>query len=133
MSIHLATVDLKRLNHSGAPVASARKPSAMAAAVINSLRDLPHNLRKASTNDSPSRATPSNHSTHRASISRRESHADRKQHENEKKAILHWKGDKKTLKPDDIVKRGEEKHVGFSSRRLVKDDFELLKTLGTGE
>jgi hypothetical protein len=106
----------------------------MAAAAINHLRDLPHKLRKASTtNDNAAPTSPTgggNH--HRASISRKESRQDHKQHEHEKQQILHWEADKHTLKPEEIVKRGEEKHVGFSSHRLTVEDFDLLKTLGTG-
>lgn len=105
----------------------------MAAAAINHLRDLPHKLRKASNNDSSSPASPSGGNGNRhGSLARKESRQEHREHENERKQILHWEADKHTLKPEEIVRRGEDKHVGFSSHRLNVNDFHLLKTLGTG-
>jgi protein kinase A len=96
----------------------------MAAAAINHLRDFPHKLRKHESHDEATHQHPNN--------AHHESHHEHHQHEEEKKQILNWEREKHTLRPDEIVKRGAEKHVGFSSERLRCDDFDLLKTLGTG-
>ena len=105
----------------------------MAAAAMHSLRDLPHKLRKASQSNSNDPPMPSSQSTRHPSLTPTESRQERHEHEHEKKQILHWEADKHTLAPEEIVKRGEDKHVGWSSHRLRLDDFELLKTLGTGQ
>lgn len=103
----------------------------MAAAAMHTLRDLPHKLRKASQSNNNDPPTPSQPRRH-ASITPTESRQERHEHEHEKKQILHWEADKHTLAPEEIAKRGEDKHVGWSSHRLRLDDFDLLKTLGTG-
>jgi hypothetical protein len=105
----------------------------MAAAAINHLRDLPHQLRKASTTNDTAGTTSPTGGNRKPSVQRRESRQESKQHDLERKQILHWEADKHPLKPEEIAKRGEEKHVGFSSHRMTVDDFDLLKTLGTGE
>jgi type IV secretory pathway VirB9-like protein len=96
----------------------------MAAAAINHLRELPHKLRKReSSDDSAKDQQKPQYNSPEA----------QQQHEEEKRQILSWENEKHALRPEDIVKRGEDKHVGFSSERLRCDDFDLLKTLGTGE
>ncbi|KIW04520.1 uncharacterized protein PV09_04275 [Verruconis gallopava] len=100
----------------------------MAAAAINTLRELPHKLRKASSEEVSGARRESHHSPKPPHESRHE----RKEHEQERNQILQWEAEKHTLRPEEIVRRGDEKHVGFSSRRLRCDDFELRKTLGTG-
>ncbi|KAF2431023.1 Pkinase-domain-containing protein [Tothia fuscella] len=63
--------------------------------------------------------------------SRQESHEDMLAHEDEKRFITEWdEGDQMT--PQQIAEDPEKKRVGASARFLRLDDFELVKTLGTG-
>ncbi|KAI9776837.1 MAG: serine/threonine protein kinase, AGC [Peltula sp. TS41687] len=55
----------------------------------------------------------------------------------EKNHIAHVVGQKGNvlatpLPPSEIAKDPEEKDIGWSSKRLGLDDFELIRTLGTG-
>jgi protein kinase A len=52
--------------------------------------------------------------------------------EQEKHTLAQWEDQKHTLSPDEIDKDPEKKAVGHSSKVLREDDFELIKTLGTG-
>jgi protein kinase A len=52
--------------------------------------------------------------------------------EEEKQTLAHWEDHKRTLSPDEIDKDPEKKVVGHSSKVLREEDFELVKTLGTG-
>lgn len=62
---------------------------------------------------------------------RRESQNDRVR-EDEKHTLAHWAHSKKPLEPSQIEGDPSHKVVGHSSHVLRKDDFELIKTLGTG-
>jgi protein kinase A len=52
--------------------------------------------------------------------------------EEEKHTLAQWEEQKHTLSPDEIDKDPEKKVVGHSSKVLRQEDFELIKTLGTG-
>lgn len=52
--------------------------------------------------------------------------------EEEKARLASWQADSKPLEPSEIVVDPQQKPVGHSSKYLRKEDFELLKTLGTG-
>ncbi|KAH6448648.1 hypothetical protein HBI59_086480 [Parastagonospora nodorum] len=52
--------------------------------------------------------------------------------EEEKRTLAQWEQQKGTLSPDEIYKDPEQKVVGHSSKVLREEDFELIKTLGTG-
>ncbi|KAI6946446.1 Pkinase-domain-containing protein, partial [Hortaea werneckii] len=52
--------------------------------------------------------------------------------EEEKRKLAEWESKKEPLEPSDITIDPQRKLVGHSSKVLRKEDFELLKTLGTG-
>ena len=52
--------------------------------------------------------------------------------EEEKRTLAEWEERKHTLSPDEIDKDPQKKVVGHSSKVLREEDFELIKTLGTG-
>ena len=57
-----------------------------------------------------------------------------KRKEAEKHFIAQWEADnsREPLSPSQIAKDPSEKHVGQSSKYLHKEDFKLIKTIGTG-
>ncbi|KAF1985427.1 Pkinase-domain-containing protein [Aulographum hederae CBS 113979] len=57
--------------------------------------------------------------------------ADNAQRETDKQFITQWEDETKVLSPDDIVRDPDQKQVGHSTH-LRLQDFELIKTLGTG-
>jgi protein kinase A len=70
---------------------------------------------------------PGSQSTHE----RQDSAMDRARDE-EKHNIALWENQKHPLEPGKIEQDPEQKMVGHSSNVLRQDDFELIKTLGTG-
>lgn len=52
--------------------------------------------------------------------------------EEEKQKLAEWEAEKRPLEPSEIVVDPQSKPVGHSSKLLRKEDFELIKTLGTG-
>ena len=66
---------------------------------------------------------------HSSSAGSKDNAAD---HENEKRKLAEWEAEKRTLEPDEIVVDPQNKPVGHSSKHLRRDDFDLVKTLGTG-
>lgn len=50
----------------------------------------------------------------------------------EKQTLAQWEDRKQALTPDEIDKDPDKKVVGHSSKVLREEDFELVKTLGTG-
>ncbi|KAH9881141.1 hypothetical protein J1614_001636 [Plenodomus biglobosus] len=52
--------------------------------------------------------------------------------EEEKQTLAQWEARKRTLSPDEIDVDPDQKVVGHSSKVLREEDFELIKTLGTG-
>ncbi|KXT09613.1 hypothetical protein AC579_7649 [Pseudocercospora musae] len=66
---------------------------------------------------------------HRSSTS---SGSDAKAREDEKTKLAEWEAEKRPLEPDEIVIDPQKKPIGHSSKHLRKEDFELVKTLGTG-
>jgi protein kinase A len=61
-----------------------------------------------------------------------ESQEDKRAHEEEKRFISSWDDHKRTLSISEVASDPEKKKVGHSSGHLRLDDFELVKTLGTG-
>lgn len=55
-----------------------------------------------------------------------------KPREAEKRTLAEWEAHRHTLSPDDIDTDPAHKPVGHSSKVLRQEDFELIKTLGTG-
>jgi protein kinase A len=54
------------------------------------------------------------------------------QREDEKQKIAECEAEKRPLEPDQVAENPSKKPVGHSSKYLRKDDFDLIKTLGTG-
>ncbi|KAF2171794.1 hypothetical protein M409DRAFT_63371 [Zasmidium cellare ATCC 36951] len=52
--------------------------------------------------------------------------------EEEKQKLADWEANKQPLEPEEIHVDPQKKPVGHSSKVLRKEDFELIKTLGTG-
>ena len=52
--------------------------------------------------------------------------------EEEKQFIAQYKQNKRPLSPSQIAQDPRNKHLGESSPQLRVEDFELIKTLGTG-
>lgn len=64
-----------------------------------------------------------------------QSAADREnytQREEEKQRLTEWENEKRTLEPSEIAVSPSKKPVGHSSKYLRREDFTLIKTLGTG-
>jgi serine/threonine protein kinase len=55
-----------------------------------------------------------------------------REREDEKRMLAQWADRDEPLSPSEIMRNEEEKMVGHSSRALRQEDFELIKTLGTG-
>lgn len=82
-----------------------------------------------SNNDADSAAHSGNTDT---DSPRREDQDDLMAHEEEMDFVSQWEEETRTMSPSQIVMEPEQKKVGHSSHHLRLDDFELLKTLGTG-
>lgn len=52
--------------------------------------------------------------------------------DSEKHALAQWGDRKQPLEPDQVDEHPDRKTVGHSSNVLRQEDFELIKTLGTG-
>lgn len=99
----------------------------MAAAAIHGLRDsIHHRLHK--SEDERSKSKPDVLHNSNSQPAQRPHHT----HEEETQLIQSWEGQKHVLEPEEVCRAGEEKHMGTSSNTLSCDDFNLLKTLGTG-
>ncbi|ORY12919.1 kinase-like domain-containing protein [Clohesyomyces aquaticus] len=98
----------------------------MAAAVRNTVSSvLHHHHSSGNREDSPhANQPPDSNST--------DSPAMERARDDEKQRLAHWEDHKSPLSPDQIADGGDERVVGHSSRVLRQDDFELIKTLGTG-
>jgi len=59
----------------------------------------------------------------------RDAHAAR---EDEKQKLADWDAEKMTLEPSEVAANPSKKPVGHSSKYLRKEDFDCVKTLGTG-
>ncbi|KAF2652593.1 Pkinase-domain-containing protein [Lophiostoma macrostomum CBS 122681] len=94
----------------------------MAAAVHKLLH--PHSHGRNSSKSEPEQHSSSPHE-------RQDSAMDRAR-EDEKRSLAQWEEHKRPLSPDKVASDPERKMVGHSSRVLRQDDFELVKTLGTG-
>ena len=58
--------------------------------------------------------------------------ADRAARDEEKRSLAQWEEREGPLNPGEITKDPQHKMVGHSSQVLRQEDFELVKTLGTG-
>lgn len=58
---------------------------------------------------------------------------NREKEEKEKRFVSQYEDNKRPLSPNSIVKDPRNKELGCASRQLKVNDFELVKTLGTGE
>ncbi|KAI4722308.1 Pkinase-domain-containing protein [Aureobasidium sp. EXF-10727] len=64
--------------------------------------------------------------------SRSEASANHRAREEEKGRLLAWEAQKQPLEYDQILVEPNSKPVGHSSKVLRREDFDLVKTLGTG-
>lgn len=85
----------------------------MAAAAMHHL--VPHSMRSSHNDES-------HHHYHQQSAQR----------DQEKHQLAAWESAKDPLEPDVVAQDPTKKRVGHSSRYLRCEDFELIKTLGTG-
>lgn len=69
---------------------------------------------------------------HESNSPRHEDQDDMMAHEEEMNFISQWEEEKRPLSPSQITTEPAQKKVGNSSHHLRLDDFELIKTLGTG-
>ena len=95
----------------------------MAAAVHKLLHPIEHHRSK----EENSQTNQSSSSAH----DRQDSAMDRARDE-EKRSLAQWQDLKTPLEPGQIDEDPDRKMVGHSSDVLRQDDFELIKTLGTG-
>jgi len=58
--------------------------------------------------------------------------ADTSLRQNEKRFIVHWEDEKGLLEPNEIANDPTRKRLGYASSSLRVEDFNLVKTLGTG-
>lgn len=91
------------------------RPTTMAAAVHKLLH--PHRSRD--------QAKEEEHERHNSAMERTR--------DEEKHTLAQWGERQAPLEPGQIDKNPDQKMVGHSSHVLRKEDFELIKTLGTGE
>ncbi|KAF2265106.1 Pkinase-domain-containing protein [Lojkania enalia] len=69
---------------------------------------------------------------HEASHDRQDSDMEQRAREDEKRGLMQWEDRKAPLSPGQIDADPDRKMVGHSSSVLRQEDFELVKTLGTG-
>ena len=69
---------------------------------------------------------------HRMSASSADKANYNPQREEEKQKLAAWEENKQPLEPHEVAKDPSQKPVGHSSKLLRKEDFDLIKTLGTG-
>ncbi|KAK1818163.1 cytochrome c oxidase subunit 1 [Friedmanniomyces endolithicus] len=62
----------------------------------------------------------------------KENNENREQRDQEKQQLADWEANKEPLEISEITKDPQKKVVGHSSKYLRKEDFDLVKTLGTG-
>lgn len=55
------------------------------------------------------------------------------EHEQERAFVAHFSDQQRPLAPEEVQQDPRNKDLGRSSRGLSVDDFELVRTLGTGE
>lgn len=101
----------------------------MAAAVHKLLHPLSHSHHEHKKDDAQSQ--PQQHPEQQASSTPTSPHMDRARAD-EKRTLAHWEERKEPLTPGEIQADPGRKLVGHSSDVLRQDDFELIKTLGTG-
>jgi protein kinase A len=92
---------------------------------------VPHVLR---SNHDENQGRNNGHNSHAtyAPTEEPESKEDMRAREEEKHFISSWEGNKHPLSPSQVASDPEKKKIGHSSRHLRLEDFELIKTLGTG-
>ncbi|KAF2469303.1 Pkinase-domain-containing protein [Lindgomyces ingoldianus] len=97
----------------------------MAAAVRNTVSSVLHHHHSNREPSPQANQLPNSHD-------RQDSPAMERAREEEKHSLAHWEDHKRPLSPDQIANDGDQRTVGHSSQVLRQDDFELIKTLGTG-
>ncbi|KAF2860417.1 serine/threonine-protein kinase YPK2/YKR2 [Piedraia hortae CBS 480.64] len=70
--------------------------------------------------------------SHSHSNGERESRMGSLAHEQERQQLVDWERVKEPLEPEQVMVDPQKKPVGHSSKYLRRDDFNLIKTLGTG-
>lgn len=55
------------------------------------------------------------------------------QHQHEKDFVIEYRRNSEVLAPEEVAEDPANKKLGASSQQLRLDDFELMKTLGTGQ
>lgn len=65
-------------------------------------------------------------------LGRKESRDQARARDEEKNRLAAWEADKRPLEYDQILVDPSRKPVGHSSKVLRREDFEMVKTLGTG-
>lgn len=61
-----------------------------------------------------------------------DSRTDAEEHNAERNDVVNWSQGNGTLSPEEVAKNPNEKCVGHSARHLGREDFEFIRTLGTG-
>jgi len=62
-------------------------------------------------------------------------HRDRRAQDavaHEKQFLVRWDDERRALEPDEITEQEDRKRLGHSSSYLTPNDFQFIKTLGTG-
>src|ERR1700712_3704811 len=101
-------------------------------AVTNAIHQLmPQKLRSSddSSNDHSNASQSAQLSGHSP---RHEDQDDIMAHDEEMNFISEWEEENRPLSPSQITMDPAQKRIGHSSHHLRLDDFELIKTLGTG-
>lgn len=70
---------------------------------------------------------------HRSSVDGKKDKDDPAEHQKEKDFIIDFERHPEPLSPDHIAEDPKHKKLGHSSHQLKIEDFQLIKTLGTGE
>jgi serine/threonine protein kinase len=72
------------------------------------------------------------HRSSHSSAAGKEDHSAQLAHEDDKRKLAEWAAEDRALEPDEIAIDPQHKPVGHSSKHLRREDFDLVKTLGTG-
>ena len=60
------------------------------------------------------------------------SRIEAEEHNVERNDVVNWSQGNGTLSPEEVARNPNEKCVGHSARHLGRDDFEFIRTIGTG-
>lgn len=98
----------------------------MAPGIVDKMASRLHRMSHSSSNDNNTGNGNNNHT------SSRDNKENLQALEEEKARLASWEASNKPLEVSEITVDPQSKPVGHSSKLLRKEDFELLKTLGTG-